>query len=356
MGAVLSVAAIVLMESYLLVWFTDIYASMIASKTNRSLGHEPPIFARPPTATNEYFSGVLPSNTSATAAAAAAAATAFHNDMPLSRLNLGEFLGRGLYTYTAVALFDPPLETTKQYVAKISGNWARPKDLRKKRPMECAARAVQIARRLSPHPSIPQILHHFHDIPNPFLNTSGVGLDFWPHAKEGEHKDRIKTSHRISLTLVERAVATNALIDNDFNLIVPAKNVRCFWRRLFQVLDYIHSKGIMVIDLMLHNIMLQDGKIIFFDLNMGRLATNATSVHARDTITIGEHVIDFLTFQQNQRKYNKTTISTKDEELLKDMEKRIRQSVPPPTMKWLLEHHEYFAIERSDPCVLMWQS
>jgi hypothetical protein len=89
---------------------------------------------------------------------------------------------------------------------------------------------------------------------------------------------------------------------------------------------------------------------------MGRLATNATSVHARDTITIGEHIIDFLTFQQSQRKYNKTTISTKDEELLKDMEKRIRQSVPPPTMKWLLEHHEYFAIERSDPCVLMWQS
>ena len=310
----------------------------------------------------------------------------------LRRLKLGNFIGRGLLVYTTEAYFEPPLtdiptsascnnnsshsmmmlgnETHTTFVAKITGIWKRPEKMKKQSPIEQALLTVELTDRLRPHPSIPRILHHFHNIPNPFLDGADPRIDFWfkGDKKQPAREDRVLEVELVSISLMERVFETHEIFKTWEEILdIPLQHLRCFWRQLFEVVDYIHSRGVMVNDLELRNILLQDGIIKFFDLNMGTIFESSNSsnttkqkfghvyppeleyefLHKRDASYIGYHVRHHLS--EGVRK----ELSSKDVELLLDMRDRL-ESDEPPTMGWFLENHEYFAIEEHALCNLVW--
>ena len=316
----------------------------------------------------------------------------------LRRLKLGKFIGRGLLMYTAEAYFDPLLneipmpsscnnnsghsmmmlgdETHTTFVAKITGIWKRPEQLMKTHsPIEQALLTVELTDRLQPHPSIPRILHHFHNIPNPFLDGADPHIDFWlkddykdqKEKRQPAREDRVLEVERVSISLMERVVKTHEIFKtSDEILDIPLQHLRCFWRQLFEVSDYIHSRGVMINDLELRNILLQDGIIKFFDFNMGEIFSNSSNtakqkkfghvyppefeykfLHERDAEYIGYHIRQHLSEEVQKE------LSSKDVELLLDIRDQL-ESDEPPTMGWFLENHEYFAIEEQASCNLVW--
>jgi hypothetical protein len=118
--------------------------------------------------------------------------------------------------------------------------------------------------------------------------------------------------------------------------------------------------------------LLQDGKIVFFDLNIAEIfEPNATSsqarlfgrtgpprartVHRNDVNYLGDYMKEHLEDQQKRKKKGKEYLSRRstDYSLLKDLSEKML-SHNPPTVQWLLDNHDYFEIEGNEPCQLVW--
>lgn len=288
----------------------------------------------------------------------------------LNHIRLGPMLGKGSYTYGFEAIFDQPMD--EQYVIKITGNYADGKS--RTSGIARAELAVEIVDRLSPSPNIPGTLHFVKSIPNPFWTNTTHSLEFGPDF-EDSYRKRVLTCTNISITVSERAIATHRHIGSDDALKVPASKVRCFWRRLFELLDNVHRQNIMIYDTKLWNFMLTDGDIIMFDWNMGKIfvPNNDTgrvteygrvsppkyqTVHEHDVRKFGLRIVEFLERQESNLKKGKhlwEIVSETDRKLLANMKDLMQDKQrTPPTLKWLLDHHEYFAIERDDSCFLEW--
>jgi hypothetical protein len=199
--------------------------------------------------------------------------TVYSDEELLRRLQIGEFIGRGILVHAHEAFFDPPLEaldpitlrrcnldgnrTHGSFVVKLTGTFKRPSKVNKLSPLERASFAVEVIDLLSPHPSIPKVVKHFHNLSNPFRNTTTTAtplLRFLSNdTQSGRWSVRVLEAERLSLTLVEKVVKTHDILSN-YIIIVPLSKLRCFWRTLFEALQYIHSRNVVVKDMELWNV------------------------------------------------------------------------------------------------------
>jgi len=294
-----------------------------------------------------------------------------HDDLSwLNHIRLGPMLGKGSYTYGFEAIFDQSMD--KQYVIKITGNYADGKS--RTTGIAHAELAVEIVDRLSPHPNIPGTLHFVKSIPNPFWPNTTHSLEFGPDFRDSD-RAKVLSCTNVSVTVSERATATHRHVRSDDALSVPANKVRCFWRRLFELLDYIHRQNIMIYDTKMWNFMLNDGDIIMFDWNLAKIFVpnndsgtvteygrvsppKYQTAHEHDVRKLGKRIGEFLERQESKLKRGKKLgeiISETDRKLLRNMKDLMQdRQKTPPTLMWLLDHHEYFAIERENECSLKW--
>lgn len=289
-------------------------------------------------------------------------------------------------------MFEAILDSTihdpeKEYVVKISGNYADLDPDVAEENFDLAAMAVEILDRLSPHPSIPETFHFVKNMRNIFWDnithsTNGYRtshLELPPDISR-KSRERILSCTNISITVSERAVPTHDHL-LDYSLNLPASMVRCFWRRLFELLAYAHGRNVMMYDTKLVNFMLSNGSIIAFDWNRGLIYVNESlgkeskrkygrayppqylSVHHHDVNRLGKRIGEYLA----ELSITKTRrdeggggidrfppISKHDQELLRKM-KNVMERGSPPHLKWLVDNHEYFSIGQNDEgCSLKW--
>jgi len=306
----------------------------------------------------------------------------------LRKIKLGKWLGSGAYSDTFSASFsDRPTEF--DYIIKFSGNYEVSfKKHSQFNFAEVAANSVDVLNRLSPHPDIPKTIYFASNITNPF-RTGHFSL---PDKNEGgknstttavnklNHK-RIGTAPRVSVIVSERVFQTHRHMNDKRELIVPPHLVRCFWRRFFEMLDYAHNKRVILTDTKLWNVMLQDGDIKFFDWNEGKIFESveerrvrkklnlarpayklwkqgsdfdAGAVHHWDTHKMAKRLSEFLDDDKRKRiKNDPIAITREDRDMLKDL-RDVMQEEDPPTLRWLLDNHEYFTEEESSSCTLKW--
>jgi serine/threonine protein kinase len=300
----------------------------------------------------------------------------------LNHIRLGDWLGSGKFSDTFAAIFDKPMD--KEYIIKFSGSYKLENYF-----ADAAAHAVDVVARLTPHPNIPQTLYFARNVSNPFrtgqfaLPTGTVDR----HNSTGSatlHTDRLRRSPHVSVTVSERVRQTHKHL-TDHRLDIPSEKVRCFWRRLFETLDYAHSKKVIMTDTKLWNVMLQDGEMKFFDWNMamiyepsrdrherhpmnttkaygrcyqGESSSSCNEVHHYDVYKSSKRIDEFLVVDKRKRNRNlerdrSKIISRRDRDYLKDL-RDVMDDDNPPTMRWLLDHHNYFFAEDSDSCTLKW--
>lgn len=295
----------------------------------------------------------------------------------LNQIQLGEWLGSGKFSDTFVAIFDPPLD--KEYIIKFSGSYDQEKTF-----ADGAAHAVDVVARLSPHPNIPQTLYFARNVSNPF-RTGHFALPkdtIDRHTSTGVSQlnvERLRRSPRVSAIISERVRQTHKHLRHHI-LEVPSDKVRCFWRRLFETLDYAHSKNVIMVDTKLWNVMLQDGELKFFDWNMAMIyeskgdrherhkskstkpystcsqgkSHNCDAVHHYDVRKVSKRISEFLDYDKHKRKHHRSnTLPRQDRDYLEDL-KNIMAVKHPHSMKWLIEHHSYFLAEDTESCILIW--
>jgi hypothetical protein len=299
------------------------------------------------------------------------------NESWLNHIRLGDWLGSGKFSDTFAAIFDQPMD--KEYIIKFSGSYELGNSF-----ADTAAHAVDVIARLSPHPNIPQTLNFARNISNPFrtgqfaLPTGTVDR----HNSTGSatlHAERLRRSPYVSVTVSERVRQTHKHLSHKL-LDVPSEKVRCFWRRLFETLDYAHSKKVIMVDTKLWNVMLQDGEMKFFDWNMAMIhetsrdrherhtmnttkayascsqgkSSKCNAVHHYDVHKSSKRIDEFLAADKRKRNRDRSNIVSRlDRNYLKDLRDAMAVENP-PTMRWLLDHHNYFLAEDSDSCTLKW--
>eukprot|EP00980_Cylindrotheca_fusiformis_P016854 scaffold5088_cov98-Cylindrotheca_fusiformis.AAC.5 len=290
----------------------------------------------------------------------------------LDNIRLGDWLGSGQYSDTFEAnILDPPI-LGKEYVIKFSGSQGQEELYADK-----AAHGEYISGMLSPHPSIPKTLYFARSIANPFqtgqFTLPGKSPD--RHNSTGVqalHIERLMQSANVSVIVSERVHQTHKHLKPGSDILeVPPEKVRCFWRRYFEIVDYAHSKKVMVRDLKLWNILLQDGDMKFFDWNSAKVfetkrdrrerhRLNTTkpyltcpqgahprckAVHHIDVQEISKRLNEFLNYDKQKRRIqetgHRTAIPQQDRNDLKHL-RDVMAVEEPPTLASLLEHHEYF--------------
>ena len=298
----------------------------------------------------------------------------------IDKISLGKILGYGVLSMTFEAIFDEATE--KQYVVKISGDNMYTGDLQ----IRYVANEIEVIKRLSPHPSIPEILHCTGgSIPNPF---SSKRLDFWPGASKKD-KEWILDCTNITVIVEERFFPTIKHQESKTKLIVPPNKIRCFFRRLFEILNYAHEHNVMQRDINLINLLIQDGDLKMYDWNEAIIFNPEklqlvferklllprkppfentppenryksqhsvfVNVHGYDVWVVGNMIRHYVEDQQEEQDDDKR-ISDSDRRLLEDLASKMMIDDPEqrPTLKWLLDNHEYFAIEKDDDCKLSW--
>jgi len=160
---------------------------------------------------------------------------------------------------------------------------------------------------------------------------------------------------------------------------IPPNMVRCFLTQLFEVMDYAHKRGVMMRDPNKKNVMIQDGKVKMFDWNYGKVYDPAKPQQiVRDSrlnfkgppeyqnekkgtkeIYANSHAFDVWVvggWIENMLKEPDRTFPGKDRWLLRNLVQtmHVHNASERPTLLWLLNHHEYFSIERNDSCILSW--
>jgi len=258
----------------------------------------------------------------------------------LRSLQFEEFLGEGVASI-AFAVTSPLLPQNQSFIIKFSGDHDR-KGKYLKNFAEYGLLARDIARHLAPHPSIPQTLYFEKSRKNPFIQDGPLaGLSLTPD----RYMERLRSYQNMSIAIIERATATHSHL-KDGVLDVPRPY--CFWKRLFEIMDYVNSKNVQLTDTKLWNMLLQNGEIILFDWHMARLfvSPNATKplpyghrqlksgqqVHDHDVNRIGSRIQEYLDARQ---------VNTREKALLQDMV-HVMQQDHPPSFGWILDHHEYF--------------
>lgn len=234
------------------------------------------------------------------------------------------------------------------FILRITGNYHDGANDDSKM-LRASERAWNISQQLSPHPSIPTMLHYVRHMPNPFLDGR---LEFAKSSNKtrawaAKHNDgRLFKATNISIDLTERVHPTVEHYNRSASgkLTVPAHMVRCFWRQLFETMSYVHSRGVSLRDTKLWNVMVQDG--------MGKLVDVGSSneletVHEHDVRHFGKRVGEHVDGQRGNA-------AAVDLDLLEDLYQTMKSKSPPPTMTWLLENSEYFQINADDECLLQW--
>jgi hypothetical protein len=290
-----------------------------------------------------------------------------------TRIQLGKYLGSGVASvaFEAKLAVDDPLisSPSKQYIIKFTGDHHRNGKV-EPRFGEFGAIAVELTARLAPHPSIPQTIYFAKSTPNPFR----TGTFFLPANKlDSSLGKRLLQATNMSIAVTERAIQTHEHVDEDGVLSIPKSKVPCFWRRLFEILDYVHSRNIRFIDTKFWNMLLQDGEIILFDWHMGDIVVTSNdtpisskqgkkqklpfrhvileeddTVHSYDVYKVGKRVREYLDSIPKKKR-------DADWRRLGDMRKRM-QGDDPPSFGWLVKNHEYFVHQSNNTtsCSLVW--
>jgi len=289
----------------------------------------------------------------------------------------GALLGMGRYSYTFAIDLDIPLE--KKYVLKLTGIYSGADPKGEGNASTDAIKnnliAVEVSSHLSPHASIPENLFFIENAPN-LLRQNNTKLSLalndlikrtvGPLRKRNliAAKENLLSSTNISIIAQERAYPSQKILKNNC-LDIPKNKVRCFWRKLFEAFDYVHSRNVMFVDVSLNNFMIQDGKIILFDLNLAEFfEANATQydwmvttrnenfVYSYDIWKLGVLLEEYLACQMEDNL--NMNISSRDLKLLQQMKKMMINDYDAHSLKWYIDHYEYFSIGRDEECDLSW--
>lgn len=304
------------------------------------------------------------------------------NDLSwLDHVHLGEWIGSGGWSDAFEAIIDKDYNpSNKSYIIKFTGDIEADGDVDH---AKSSITAVEVIRRLSPHPSIPENLYFVPKIPNPFPDRyqlpNATRLVRHSTGAERMNRKRLTTSKFMSIQISERVIQTH----NHMEGRMPGDKLRCFLYHFFQVLDYAHSKNVMMIDLVLYNVILQDGVMKFIDWSdamifetdrerKNRIKNNITYpysfcsagicsdgktrkfeyVHEYDVQKLAYRIGRLLRYYEEKdmdydayvRKDDNEGyfISTRDMKLIKDLIGKMSNDRPAPRLRWLLDHHDYF--------------
>jgi len=284
-------------------------------------------------------------------------------------------IGRGLYTFTFAMDLNIPSKTEKDYVLKITGLFngtgAKGSGKASKRALRSYQVAVEMYSHLSPHKSIPETLFYIENIPNPLLlqNDTSLSLAFnkgiqqiiGPYRKEKliHAKEKIQSSANVSIIAQERIYPSHT-INRGKCLLIPKDKIRCFWRRLFEAIDYAHSRNVMMIDISFPNVLIQDGEIILFDWNTAEFfepngtkyewmvtKKNKNFVYSYDVSKLGKLIGYYL-------KCDTLNITKSDVTLLKKMNRMMIKNYDSHSLQWYIQNHKYFTTEKDEECDLNW--
>ncbi|GFH53395.1 predicted protein [Chaetoceros tenuissimus] len=309
----------------------------------------------------------------------------------MDHVQLGEWIGSGGWSDAFEAIIDNEYNpTNKSYIIKFTGDTEADGDVDY---AKSAITAVEALKRLSPHPSIPENLFFVPSTPNPFFNRyqlpkQPMSVDESTGTKEMQG-NKILNSTNMAIQVCERVTRTH----NHKYGKMPGGKMRCFLHRLFDFLDYAHSKNIMIIDIALQNMILQDGVLKFIDWSDAaifegrnerkrRLSKNITlpyaicsagqctdgvkrdydNVHEHDVSSLGPRISRMLEdyddidagYDEEQKfykKHGKYFINHRDRHLIQNMTNMMSEERP--TLRWLLDNHDYFSEDTSN-CTLVW--
>ena len=318
-----------------------------------------------------------------------------HHDWLQKNVRIGKFLGEGVVTVAFEVDIDdrdnlPILwkennnKKNNGYVIKFTGDHDRKGNHNPNFYLN-AFNAYQVTTKLVPHPSIPQTIYFDQNTVNPFFTNDKGELYFslankqlvvkeesWPHGM----KERLLKWQNVSISIVEKAVETHAHYGTEepFALELPNPHlIKCFWKQLFDILDYVHSRNIRWVDTKLWNALLQDGIIVLFDWHVANTvvvddfdSNNNTSsgittkedkrdllfghislqdpkekVSDTDVYKISKRIKEYLESQNFD--HNNDSGDDEDDDLhqLYHLSEMMRKDYP-PTMGWFLKHHKYF--------------
>eukprot|EP00557_Chaetoceros_sp_GSL56_P009710 CAMPEP_0176478598 /NCGR_PEP_ID=MMETSP0200_2-20121128/1271_1 /TAXON_ID=947934 /ORGANISM="Chaetoceros sp., Strain GSL56" /LENGTH=517 /DNA_ID=CAMNT_0017874545 /DNA_START=247 /DNA_END=1797 /DNA_ORIENTATION=+ len=303
------------------------------------------------------------------------------NDNPkswLDHIQLGEWIGSGGWSDAFEAIIDKDYNPyNKSYIIKFTGDIAKDGDVDH---AKSSITAAEVIKRLSPHPSIPENLYFVAKIPNPFHERFQIPNTTRPMSQttggEKMNRKRLTTSKYMSIQVSEKVTQTH----DHTGGYMPGDKLRCFLYHFFQVLDYAHSKNIMMIDLILYNVILQDGVIKFIDWSDAmifetqqeqteRMRNNSTypyafctaggmcsdgkklgfrQVHEYDVQKLGgrikgllrhykvKDIDDYDTLSDKQKADDKGYyfISTRDHKLITNMTDKMLKDKPAPKLEW----------------------
>ncbi|GFH53392.1 predicted protein [Chaetoceros tenuissimus] len=309
----------------------------------------------------------------------------------MDHVQLGEWIGSGGWSDAFEAIIDNEYNpTNKSYIIKFTGDTEADGDVNY---AKSAITAVEALKRLSPHPSIPENLFFVPSTPNPFFNRyqlpkQPMSVDESTGTKEMQG-NKILNSTNMAIQVCEKVTRTHV----HMHAKMPGGKMRCFLSRLFDFLDYAHSKNIMIIDTVLYNVILQDGVMKFIDWSDAaifegrnertrRMSKNITlpyaicsagqctdgvkrdydCVHEHDVSSLGPRISRMLIYynftdagydeeQKFYEKHGKYFINHQDRHLIQNM--TTIMSEKRPTLRWLLDNHDYFS-EDSSNCTLVW--
>ena len=329
----------------------------------------------------------------------------------IETVELGQYLGSGRSTVTFEVKFKSE-ESSESYqvqgkssgknahVIKFSGD--HQEDYQQRSQME-----VTVAQILSPHPGIPQTVLFDPDVENPFRTgliqlptqirqeiSKLTQVNKTASKRQYDALYHLETNQRMSIAVMERAMATHSHTRTDDAggavLDLPSTSlVRCFWKRLFETLDYVNAKQILWADTNLWNVLLQNGEIVFFDWNGARIYTTTKKdsslqqheaelpngyelldsgdadnphglVASRQIPKIAKRIREYLDFvkandrdleEDHAKKQHWGELDRLCQSMLDKQTKRSRK-----TLGWFLENDNYFRKHQSElqACSLVW--
>jgi hypothetical protein len=81
---------------------------------------------------------------------------------------------------------------------------------------------------------------------------------------------------------------------------------------------------------------------------------HCNAVHHYDVDRLSKRIDEFLAADKRKRDRGRSDfVSWRDRAYLEDL-RDVMAAENPPTMRWLLDHHNYFLAEDSDSCTLKW--
>ena len=294
----------------------------------------------------------------------------YGKEYKVERIQLGQFVGQGMVTVVFDVVLDPlPPTGGREYVIKFTGDFDR---LGEYHP-EFADEAEKVhhitADILPPAPFIPQTIWYRENVTNPFK----TGLFPLPDCLEGECDEvraRLLNSTRMSISIVERLEPTHMHYNGATKILdIPDDKVACFWKRLFEIMDYIHTRNVRWIDTAIWNIVLSNGEMAIIDWHCAHsvrikngsettsieviegtnknknscpetdvVLADGEQVHTWDANTISKRIREFLgtkldsiRAKQNYEIYG-----------LVDLQRDMSRYPNPPSFGWLLANHPYF--------------